>query len=389
MKTLLAVASGAVFAIATFAAKAGVIVLIGGVLRYDNETVWKRIVELAGGPRKTIIVFPTATGRPGLYGSFAVSALRGHGAYAEMVPVSPDTVGMGMDYRQAVQDEKLLARVRRAHGVFFTGGAPQHLAQTLYEPDGADSPMLAAIRELHDRGGVIVGANAGHAVVSTGIGPDTALRSGLPEQAIQRGLGMLPERWFFDQHYFTHGRFAVSLAAMRKLGLEYGIGIGVGTALTVTDGRRAKVLGTGGVMIVDLSEARLNESGQPFRLERGRLSHLDGGDRFDLKTLQIVPSESRRLGFTIDPHADNRQPLLEGTAFRSDIYAQSALPALVLGAIDSERRQSVGLARRTGFQFRFYTGAESFGWFNDLDDFTASNVYLDVTPLAKPKPRQR
>ncbi len=42
----------------------GSLVIIGGALRFDEDEVWERIVELAGGPGAKIAVFPTASGNP-------------------------------------------------------------------------------------------------------------------------------------------------------------------------------------------------------------------------------------------------------------------------------------------------------------------------------------
>lgn len=371
-------------ATASMAAETGAIVLIGGVLRYDNRAVWERIIELAGGQGAKFVVFPPATGRPQIYGRFAVRALHKYGALAELIPVSPEADSIGIDYRQAVQDEALLNKVRDADGIFFTGGAPQHIAQTLYHPDGAPSPMLTAIWKVYIEGGVIAGANVGHTVVSTGTSANTVLQTGLPEQAMQRGLGLLSDNWFIDQHYFTHGRFVVGLVAMKKRLIKQGIGVGINTAVTIIDGKQAEVVGTGGAMIIDLSQAHLKENEQFFSLKQGKLSYLGNGDKFDLHTRRITPHDSKLQGVEVDPNAVNFQPWLEKALFYADLFAHSALPNLMFSALDSEQQQGVGLVcteHFPGSEFRFYTGKDSFGWISNVDDYTATNIYLDVTPI--------
>ena len=45
-------------------APAGYAVVIGGALRADNDAVWSRLVQLAGGPGSRYVVFATASGVP-------------------------------------------------------------------------------------------------------------------------------------------------------------------------------------------------------------------------------------------------------------------------------------------------------------------------------------
>ncbi len=390
LKSCPALLSGILLAVACAASRAaepGAIVLVGGVLRYDNRLAWQRIVALAGGPGARFAVFPTATGRPRIYGGFAVRALRSHGASAALISISPKAEAIGVDYRRAVRDETLLARVRSADGIFFTGGAPQYIARTLYEPGGAATPMLEAIREVHAGGGVIAGANVGRFVLATGIGAATALRDGLSDQALHPGLGLLPGHWFIDQHYFTHGRFAASLEAMRKLAIKRGIGVGANTALVITGGRRAEVISAGRAMLVDLSQARFHDSGQPFSLRKGRLSYLAKGDSFDLHTLRVNPYDSQAEGFAVASAAADRSSSSVQPSSAVDVFAPAALNGLIFSVVAGERRQGVGLAfagSPAAFRFLFYAGWDSFAWVSGANDYTATNVYLDVTPLAGP-----
>ena len=366
------------------AAEAGTIVLVGGVLRYDNQAVWQRIVELAGGPGAKIIVLPTASGRPRTYGGFAVRALRHHRASAELILLSPRAGEIDTDHRQVVQDPALLAKIRDADGIFFTGGAPQHIARALYQPDGRATPMLTSIRKNYAAGGVIAGANAARAVVSTGISAAAALQGKLPTQAIRQGLGLFPDGWFIDQHYFSHGRFAVSLVAMTKLSLRRGLGVGVNTAIVITGDGRAEVIGDGGAMMVDLSQAEIGGEHDAFSLRRAKLNYLGHGDKFDLDSLRITPHASKLDGFSVDPGGVDFQPWYAGPARYDDVLARPALTNMIFSAIDGEQKQGVGLARvgpSGGFKFRCYPGKGSFGWSSGRNNYTAINIYLDVTPL--------
>ena len=67
--------------------------------------------------------------------------------------------------RMYIHDPALVAKVRAANGVFFTGGDQARIVDSL-RPGGVDSPLLVAIRELQERGGVVAGTSAGAAIMS-------------------------------------------------------------------------------------------------------------------------------------------------------------------------------------------------------------------------------
>jgi cyanophycinase len=129
------------FAMSSTAAEVegGAVVAIGGGLRDDNHAVWSRLVALAGGPGARFVVLPTASSTPVSAGAEAVAALAAHGAKAEALPVSPRLEGT--EVTRAVRDPDLVAKVRAARGVFFTGGAQEYIVDAL-QPGGEATPML-------------------------------------------------------------------------------------------------------------------------------------------------------------------------------------------------------------------------------------------------------
>lgn len=105
----------------------GSLVIIGGALRYDEKEVWDKVVELAGGPGAKIAVFPTASSNPLRSGNRIIHALKTAGGLPFLVPVA--TQKIDVDYHQAVNDPALIAQVRDASGVFFTGGEQARIVQ--------------------------------------------------------------------------------------------------------------------------------------------------------------------------------------------------------------------------------------------------------------------
>ena len=61
-------------------------IAIGGALRLDNDEVWQRIVDEAGGPGAHIAVFATAAGNPERSAATIAAALARRGAVADVIP---------------------------------------------------------------------------------------------------------------------------------------------------------------------------------------------------------------------------------------------------------------------------------------------------------------
>lgn len=249
------------------------------------------------------------------------------------------------------------------------GGAPQRLAQVLFNQDGSVTPMAIAITEVYNVGGLIVGGIPGPGGAHTGLDVMLVLEQGrVPEEKLYRGLGLMMDGWHVDQHFFTQGRFAETLVTMRQLGLDYGIGVAANSVAVIKDDQ-LEAAGEGGVMIIDLARATsvVNDGG--FNLKRARLSYLNHGDRIDLKTLQIVPNPNVLDAVEIDPNTADHQPMIENRMVTYETFADNGLLELLRIALDSQLKQTIGLVFRDGandkdlgFQFRFYAGKDTTGW---------------------------
>ena len=400
----------------------GTVILVGGVLRFDQRDVWNRIV----GQAPDLVIVAAAGDRPKLYGGFAQRALERHGAFAELLPVAVDPAEFGVGHRRATGDPALVEKVREAAGVFFVGGAPQRLAEVLLRDDGSPTPMAAAVAETYAAGGTVVGGIPGVSGLFTGVDALEALARGrIAPARLHRGLGLLGAGWLVDQHAFSAGRFAEILVAMRQLGVARGLVVGVDTA-AVIEGGRLEVVGAEGVLLFDLSESlngaegrrepesrsgagsrseaghrnepgsrRLDASGsaQGFRLSGVRLSYLEHGDRLDMGTLLVEPAAAKRDGFEIDPDAEERQPFVPDRAASGDLFSKGRLLQLLHEAIDGPRREASGFVFPEGeggdvrgFRFRFHTRPETRGWLSALsgvERYTILDLGLEITPVRR------
>lgn len=131
------------------AAIRGYAVPIGGALKADNEEVWQRIVQLAGGKGARFVVFGTASEDPEASAKQVVDLLQRRGAVAEALPVAPKF--LWVDLNKVVRDPALIAKVKAAKGIFFTGGVQERIVDVL-QPGGQSTPMLEAIWDVYRKG---------------------------------------------------------------------------------------------------------------------------------------------------------------------------------------------------------------------------------------------
>lgn len=377
--------------------KSGSLVIIGGSERFDHREYWETVVELAGGPGSRIAVFPTASGDPVKKGGWVISALNKAGADAFLVPVAWRKVPISP--QEAVADPDLVAQVKEATGVFLIGGEQDRIVKALYTPEGQSTLMLDAIWDVYKKGGVIAGTSAGAAVMSRIMFRDadsvlnTMLRGVRFGKEIDRGLGFLDHEWFVDQHCLVRGRFARAIVAMQDQGFKYGLGVDENSAVIVTEGTDVKVIGYKGAIVIDLSRAERDSTQQRFNLKNVRLSYLDRGDRFNLKTRQITPSEEKQDDEKLDPKSPTFRPTLRRPLFYADILGNTTVVDLMGKLMESVHGEATGLAfdgamARTqsveGFEFKFTRDLESFAWYTELyggDDYTIQNVRLDINPI--------
>jgi cyanophycinase len=376
---------------------AGSLVIIGGSERFNHLEYWDEIVELAGGPGCRIAVFPTASGDPVKKGGWVISALNKAGADAFLVPVAWKKVPITPI--EAVSDPDLVAQVQEATGVFLIGGEQDKIVKALFTADGQHTPMLDAMWHVYRNGGVIAGTSAGAAVMSRVMYRDaesvldTMLKGVRWGKEIDRGLGFLDENWFVDQHLFVRGRFARTLVAMQDQGFKFGIGVDENSAIIVTNGKDVRVIGHKGALVLDLSKSEHDPMLGRFNLKNARLTYLDRGDRFDLKTLEVTPAQEKLDDEKLDPTSPEYRPALRRPLFFNDILGNTTVIDMMGTLMESVSPVATGLAfdghaaRKhpvDGFEFKFTRDDESLAWYTESyggDDYTVVNIRLDIRPI--------
>jgi len=375
----------------------GSLVILGGSERFDHIEYWEQIVELAGGPGCRIAVFPTASGDPVKKGGWVISALNKAGADAFLVPVAWRK--MPLSPQEAVADPELVEQVRESTGVFLIGGEQDKIVKALYTPEGQNTPMLDAVWDVYKKGGVIAGTSAGAAVMSRIMYRDadsvleTMLRGVHFGKEIDRGLGFLDGEWFVDQHCLVRGRFARTLVAMHDQGFKYGLGVDENSGVIVRNGKDLEVIGYKGALVLDLSRAQHDPKLNRFNLKNVRLTYLDRGDRYDLKTRVVTPSDDKLDDEKLDPKSPDFRPYLDRPLFFNDILGNTTVADLMGKLMECIHAEAIGLAfdgieaRKhsvDGFEFKFTRDDDSVAWYTEShggDDYTVLNIRLDIRPI--------
>lgn len=373
----------------------GSLVIIGGALRVNNDAVWKRIIQQAGGKGAVIAVIPTASANPVRAGQLTAETLNQYGAKAFVVPVS--VKHPQLNYKDVVKDAAWVKRIEGATGIYFTGGDQGRTTQALLESNGDKTPLLQAIWDVYNRGGVIAGSSAGAAIMSSTMFYDAkpvlpTLKFGVTDgQEIAPGLGFIGDQVFVDQHLIIRGRFARMLPVMLKKNYKLALGIDENTAMVITGRRHVEVIGYKGAILIDLSNATQDASLSEFNLQNAKISYLDQGDRFDLQTKTFTISESKQHGEVNPELAYHR-----GKIYYNDILANTAVVDLLFTLIDSKEPEAIGLAfgdtrqvnpeekSQLGFEFRFSKTQESKGFYSGssgAEAYSVQNVQMDIRPI--------
>ncbi len=188
-----------------------------------------RFVEWAGSPiGSRILVVCWASAEPkASFKAFRDALTPFKPEVVEAAPPPPLT---------AARKTLFLGQLRRATGVYFTGGDQSRIMDVL-----RDAELFDALRERYKAGVAFGGKSAGAAIMSermiTGGGDFTVIDAAKVE--IRPGLGLLPGV-IIDQHFVKRQRenrlFGLILAHPE----ERGVGIDEGTAILVEDGKQGR-----------------------------------------------------------------------------------------------------------------------------------------------------
>lgn len=263
----------------------GYLVIIGGGLKKENKAVYDKILELAGGPKASIGILPTASAEPQSSGPSYVEDFITHSGRADVAEV----ISITTDNPEAADDMAMAGTIRAKTGLFFTGGV-QSRVTSVFRPNSIPTFSYLAMRDVLDRGGVIAGTSAGAAMMSDPMirwgNSEDALLTGAMCTAEDRAVCVIPGMGFFPhgmtgQHFISRGRLGRLIVALESEGIDFGYGVDDNKAMVVDLAEdKMSFLGDRAIFMVDMRDV------QRDGLERIgiRLSMLGEGDEVDLAT---------------------------------------------------------------------------------------------------------
>ncbi|MEU6547679.1 cyanophycinase [Streptomyces sp. NPDC046859] len=304
------------------APRTGSLVLMGGGLAPDNTQVYGEIIERAGGSRARIGVLTAASvpesqdphaddpekcSNSACNGAYYAGLFKKHGAAdAEWIPVD-------LDHVANADSDAVVDQINSMTGFFFGGGDQYRYVTTLlHGARHTDSKVLAAVRAKLADGAVVAGTSAGAQIAA---GPDM-VTGGESYQALRDGsaagyfddatrLGYLPDGGFgflrsglVDTHTGALGREGRALRLAADTGHDRVYALQENSALVVdnpgTLQETTTVLGSNGVGILDLRDARARTTPDGWTLTRARYTHLTNGDRYDAHHWSAHPAPGKR-----------------------------------------------------------------------------------------------
>jgi cyanophycinase len=241
----------------------GSLVIVGG--GGAGPDVWKKFIELSGGPDALIVVVPTAMEDPLRPESAEEQILRRNGAKNVKALHTRD--------RKKADDPAFSELLTKAGGVWFSGGRQWRFVDA-YEGTLTEKRF----HEVLSRGGAIGGSSAGASIQSEYMPRGHPLgNTVMAAEGYERGFGFLPG-CAVDQHFFARRRTADMTGLMKLYPQLLGIGIDEGTAIMVRGGT-AEVIGKSKVAFYDYRKQTDGEKDY---------DEVKAGESYDLKARKRV-----------------------------------------------------------------------------------------------------
>ncbi|KAG9188154.1 hypothetical protein G6011_02077 [Alternaria panax] len=255
----------------------GHLVIVGGNLQ--SESIYQRIISLAGGPNASIVVVPTAGGEDTYDQNFTTAvAFRKYGA---------NNVTVLHTYDPAVADtDDFIAPLLGAKGIFFGGGRQWRLVDAY-----AGTKTEVAFQAVLDAGGVISGSSAGASIIGSFLARGDTANNTILIGDHTVGFGYLKNS-AIDQHVLVRNRHFDMFEILNAYPELLGLAIDEDTALVVNK-NELEVIGSTYALIYDGGFwSREGSWERPLPPPNARFYFLREGDRYDLGARAVIEPET-------------------------------------------------------------------------------------------------
>jgi len=257
-------------------------------LNFFEKGILKRLIDESKHKKESRIeIITTASKIPKEIGPEYVKALNFLGATNVDV--------LYIERREQAIDPEVLARLKAADVVMFTGGDQLRLTSILGGTPFDD--ML--LYKYRNEDFIYAGTSAGAAAASNNMiyqgSSSEALLKG--EVKITSGLGLI-DGVIIDTHFVQRGRIGRLFQAVVGNPKVLGIGLGEDTGLLITNGKQMEAIGSGLVILVDgreIKDTNLTqiELGEPISINHLVTHVMSKNDTFDLDTFRMTIKSSQ------------------------------------------------------------------------------------------------
>ncbi|WP_421795323.1 cyanophycinase [Haliscomenobacter sp.] len=250
-------------------ARGSLMIVGGGSVGAD---IWARFIELAGGESASIVVIPTANEDVNISGGTSAEK-----ELLQHLGVKNVTVLHTRDRKQA-DDPNFVAPLRKATGIWFTGGRHWRLADSYL-----NTLAHREFKALLERGGVIAGTSAGATIQGSFMVRGDTKGNTLMIGDHTEGLGFI-QNVTIDQHLLVRNRQFDLVEVIRQKPELLGIGIDESTAIVVQKDT-FEVIGNSFVAIYDAKNilGNANQANGSAQVANRPFYFLNRGQRFNLK----------------------------------------------------------------------------------------------------------
>ncbi|KAF9732139.1 hypothetical protein PMIN04_008763 [Paraphaeosphaeria minitans] len=254
----------------------GHLVIVGGNLK--SESIYQRIISLAGGYNASIVVVPTAGGDPSYDQNFTTAV-----TFRELGATNVN-VFHTYDPTKADTDD-FVAPLKSADAIFFGGGRQWRLVDAY-----AGTKTETAFNEVLERGGVISGSSAGASIIGSFLARGDTSGNDILVGDHTVGFGYL-KNTAIDQHVLVRNRHFDMFQILEVQPELLGIAIDEDTAVVV-QGNDAEIIGSTYALIYDGGFWSRDGSGGKYDLPEKKFYFLKAGDTYDLGARKVVETET-------------------------------------------------------------------------------------------------
>ena len=269
--------------------KIGRLLVVGGAEDPDDDDmkILPHFVKMCGGKRARIVVCGTSSKK------IAETEREYHKAFTRLGVT--EVTEAQIRTRQDAANEDLLRAMRRARGIFFTGGDQLRLTSVI-----AGTAFGEEVRQrLWSSALVVGGTSAGAAAMSS-----TMIIGGNQHGTVRRadvrlapGLGYWRDT-VIDTHFAQRGRLSRMLIIFSQNPQILGVGLDENTAIDVQPGVSFTVIGAGAAFVFDgaVSHTNAPEIGddEVIAMTDSALHVLPEGYGFDLRTKRpLLPNKKQ------------------------------------------------------------------------------------------------